>query len=294
METADGLEDATIIKDIPYAALSEKHKLDIYLPPDDSKPYPVIVWLHTGGFLAGDKDGSAPKARARVNMPRLAGAVCARGYALVSINFRLSGEATFPAVVHDVKAAVRWIRANAQKYDFNAEKIAAWGASSGGYLAAIMATSGGVAELEDLTLGNSDQSSRITAAVDWYGPIDFSLMDAQLSELGYEANVHDSTSPESKLMGASVAEVPEKCKTASPMSYVNSTNAPIYIQQGKADQTIPYQQSVMLAEKMSAAIGKKNVELELFEGQGHAGEIFFSLENINKAMDFLDRYMKSE
>jgi acetyl esterase/lipase len=280
------------IQDVPYATLSPAQKLDIYLPSRGKAPHPVIVWLHPGGFHSGDKDGSAVNPRARVDLRKLVVPAFARGYALVSVNFRLSDEAKFPAHVQDVKAAVRWIRANARQYGFNPDKIAAWGSSSGGYLAAIMATSDGVEELEDLSLGNPGQSSRVTAAVDWYGPIDFFLMDAQHLELGQEAHVHEPTSPESRFMGASVTTIPDKCRLSNPMTHVNPTNAPLYIQQGKADLTIPYLQSLYLAEKMAAAIGKENVVLELIENQGHAAEVFFSSENVNKMLDFLDRYMK--
>jgi acetyl esterase/lipase len=284
--------DITIIKDISYATQSNAQKLDIYMTATTRAPQPVIVWLHPGGFLSGDKDGSAAKERARVDIYRLAQHCIARNYAFISANYRLSGEAVFPALVYDVKAAIRWIRANAAKYKFNPDKIAAWGSSAGGYLSALLATAGDGKELEDLSMGNADQSSRITAAVDWYGPIDIFQMDAQLRQLGYEANVHDPHSPESKLMGASVALVPEKCKAASPMTYVKPGNAPIYIQQGKADTTIPYFQSANLAEKMAATIGKEHVVLDLIENVGHSAQVFFNTENINKMLDFLDRYMK--
>ena len=119
-----------------------------------------------------------------------------RGYSVVSANYRLSGEAAFPAAVHDVKAAVRWIRANAAGSGFNPDKIAAWGSSAGGYLSAMLRTTGGVGALEDLSLGNADQSSRVVAAVDWYRPVDFLTMDQQHAELGHEARVHEAGSPE--------------------------------------------------------------------------------------------------
>ena len=93
-------------------------------------------------------------------------------------------------------------------------------------------------------------------------------------------------------MGAPVRQVPDKCKAASPMTYVKPGNAPILIQQGKEDMIIPYPQSVMLAEQMSAAIGEENVIFELIDNVGHADHIFFTLENIHNVLDFLDKYMK--
>ena len=149
-----------------------------------------------------------------------------------------------------------------------------------------------IKELEDLSMGNPDQSSRVTAAVDWFGPTDFLQMDPQNIQLGREAHVHDPNSPESRLMGASVTLIPEKCKAATPMTYIRPGNAPIYIQHGTADPTIPYLQAMMLAEGMAVAIGKENVVLEIFENAGHAEAAFFTAENVNKILDFLDKYIK--
>lgn len=290
-QTAKSL-DITIIRDVPYATQSDAQKLDIYMLYKRDKPCPVIMWMHPGGFHEGDKDGSAIEPLARVNMIQLVQLMLERGYAVVSINYRLSDEAIFPALIYDVKAAIRWIRANAPKYNFNADKIVAWGSSAGGYLAAMLATTEDIKELEDLSMGNPDQSSRVTAAVDWFGPTDFLQMDPQNIQLGREAHVHDPNSPESRLMGASVTLIPEKCKAATPMTYIGLGNAPIYIQHGKADPTIPYLQAMMLAEGMAAAIGKENVVLELFENAGHAEAAFFTAENINKILDFLDKCIK--
>jgi len=282
----------TIIQDLAYASQSAAQKLDIYMLTGISNPRPVIIWIHPGGFIVGDKNGSAEFPLARVNMIALVQPMLERGYSVVSINYRLSVEAIFPALVYDVKAAVRWVRANATKYHFNPNKVAAWGSSSGGYLAAMLATSADIPELEDLSLGNSEFSSKVTAAIDWYGPTDFLTMDPQHIKLGQEAHVHEASSHESLLMGASVTSIPNKCKAASPMTYVKPGNAPIFIQHGTGDPVIPYFQSIDLAEKMAAAIGKENVGLELIESVGHADYVFFTEKNINKMLDFLDRYMK--
>ncbi|MBN2058860.1 MAG: alpha/beta hydrolase [Deltaproteobacteria bacterium] len=287
-----GSIDITIHRDIPYAIQSEAQKLDIYLIPKREKPCPVIMWIHPGGFHDGDKDGSANPPLAVVNMIRLIQPMLERGYAVVSINYRLSQEAVFPALIFDVKAAVRWIRANAADYNFHPEKIAAWGSSAGGYLAAMLATTNGVKELDDLSLGNQEQSGKVLAAVDWFGPTHFLHMDAQHEQLGQEADVHDPESPESRLMGAPVMTIPEKCDAASPVTYVNQDSSPVFIQQGTGDPVIPYPQSIMLAEKMAAAIGEENVSLELVKDAGHADPVFFSLENVHKVIDFIDRYMK--
>lgn len=134
--------------DIPYANLSPPQKLDLYLPDESDRPVPVIVAIHDGAFMGCDK------ADMQV-LPMLEG--LKRGYAVISINYRLSWEAKFPALVQDAKAAIRWIRANASRYHFNPDRIAAWGSSAGGYLTIMLGTSSGVRELEDLSLGNPAQ-----------------------------------------------------------------------------------------------------------------------------------------
>ena len=284
--------DLTLVKDVAYATRSEAQKLDIYLPARVDGPRPVILWIHPGGFHCGDKGGNASSPGAKFSILELVLPMLERGYSVVSTNYRLSGEAVFPAAVHDVKAAVRWIRTHASRYDFARDKIVAWGSSAGGYLATMLATTGGVEALEDLSMGNADPSSRIAAAVDWYGPVDFLLMDKHHAELGHEAHVHEAGSPESRFMGAPIFKVRERCQAATPMTYIGKDSAPLYIQQGKGDLIIPYPQSMMLAEKLSAAIGSEHVVLNLVEKVGHADWGFFKPGNIHKIIDFLDRYIR--
>jgi acetyl esterase/lipase len=287
---------SAVIKDLPYANQSEAQKLDIYLPSKGTQPYPVIVWIHPGGFFEGDKNGSgAVDPLARVDMKALVPPMLARGYAVVSINYRLSHEAQFPADVYDVKAAVRWVRANSSKYGFNPESVVSWGSSAGGHLSAFLAVSPGVKELEDLSMGNREESSHVVAAVDWYGNIDHLSMDQQTLQLGFKlwGGGHNSpTSPESKLMGEQITKIPGKCKLSSPVNYVKANHAPIYIQHGKADEVVPFLQSVMLVDKLKAADGPNELIFETFENAGHGNPIFFSKENINKLLDFLDKYTK--
>ena len=147
--------------DIPYANLSSAEKLDVYLPNAGTGPFPVIVAIHGGAFMMGDKaDGQLTPMLEGLN----------RGYAVVSVNYRLSSEAAAPAQINDVKAAIRWVRANAAQCNLDPDRIAAWGGSAGGYLAALAGTSGDVAALEDLSQGNPGQSSRVQAVVDLVRP----------------------------------------------------------------------------------------------------------------------------
>jgi len=136
-----------------------------------------------------------------------------RGYAVVAINYRLSGEARFPALVHDAKAAVRWIRANAQRYHFDPDRIAAWGGSAGGYWPRCWEPPRG-SELEDLSLGNPDRPSHVQAVVAWFGPTDFLAMDEQLADSGLPSppgmEHNGANSPESLLLGQKITDIPER------------------------------------------------------------------------------------
>jgi acetyl esterase/lipase len=271
--------------DVPYATESQAQKLDVYLPDEGDGPFPVILSIHGGAFKAGDKaDGQV--------IPMLEG--IKRGYAVVSVNYRLSQEAIFPAQIYDIKAAVRWIRANAKQYRFNPDRIAAWGGSAGGHLSALLGTSGDVKELEDLSMGNTEYSSRVQAIVDWFGPTDFLKMDEQLNESKVKnPQVHSiPDSPESELIGKNIEDAPELVREANPETYITTDDPPFFIQHGQIDNLVPYQQSVNLASKLSAMIGKEKVTLELFPDSGHGGPAFNDEQNLNKIFVFLDQYMK--
>jgi acetyl esterase/lipase len=269
------------IYDVSYAVQSEAQKLDIYLPETGPGPYPVIVFFHPGGFTEGDKDMIKP----------LAGAILARKYAVVSVNYRLADEALFPAQIFDAKAAIRWVRANAGKYNFDPHKVVSWGISAGSTLAALLGTSGGIKELEDLSMGNASESGRVDAVVSLYGPMDFHTLESQHLQSGHKPLQDSDASGETLMMGGSINEVPEKYRAASPATYVNHECPPFYIQHGKSDEVIPYLQSVLFAGALEKAIGKDQVELKLIENAGHFDRIQTSLENTNAALDFLDKHL---
>jgi hypothetical protein len=145
-----------------------------------------------------------------------------RGYAVVTLNYRLSWEATFPALVQDVQAAVRWVRGNTGWYYFDPERIAAWRGSAGGYLSTMLGVYDDITELEDLSLGNSDQPSHVQAVVDWFGPINFLKMDEQLAVGCQRSGPMEGTehsgenSPESWLLGSRITDILERVKAANP------------------------------------------------------------------------------
>lgn len=270
--------------DIAYASISPAQKLDIYLPDEGDGPFPVIISIHGGAFMFGDK------ADEQLN-PMLKG--LNHGYAIVSINYRMSGEAIFPANINDVKAAIRWIKANAAEYKFSPKRIALWGGSAGANLAALAGTSGDVKELEDMSMGNANQSSRVMAVVDWFGPTNFLLMDEQLKETGNgKPDKSEANSPLSKVLGQKITEIPEKVKMANPESYITSDDPPFLIQHGTKDPIVPTQQSINFAKKLETVLGKEKVTLVLLEGSKHGGPAFQTPENLKLVVAFLDAYLK--
>jgi acetyl esterase/lipase len=269
------------LSDIAYADLSSAQKMDIYIP-EGTGPFPVVVLIHGGAFKMGDKGMEASNAAALV----------AKGIAAASINYRLSGEAKYPAQIEDCKAAVRFLRANAAKYNLNPDKIGSWGASAGGNLSSLLGTTSGIAELEGASLGNAEFSSKVIASVDWFGPINFLTMDAEASALDFTINTNSASSPESQLIGAAVQTVPEKVAKANAANYITTDDAAFFIQVGSMDRNIPYTQSLNLYNALKPVKGTENVTYELLEGAGHGGSQFSSAANLAKVVAFFEKYLK--
>jgi len=220
-----------------------------------------------------------------------------RGYALASVNYRLSGEATWPAAVNDIKAAIKFLRANAAKYNLDPDKFATWGGSAGGNLSAMASVSEGVASLADPALGNVGVSDAVQAAVDWFGPIYFSTMDEEFAALGQSGSMgatNSANSAESKYLGKLVGspEAQALVEASSPLSYITRDDPPMYIQHGTSDRNIPITQSENFAKKLAAAIGAEKVIFEKIVGAEHGGSQFNSAENADKILDFLDKALK--
>jgi acetyl esterase/lipase len=214
-----------------------------------------------------------------------------KGFAVVALNYRMSGEAKFPALVHDAKAAVRWIRGNAGKYGFNSDRLVAWGGSAGGYLASMLAVSAGYDYLDDLSLGFSYCSSSVQAAVVWYGPVNFLKMDEQLMESGLtpplEMRHNGRNSPESLLFGATITDIPEQVKAGNPETYITDSFPPILLQHGRIDPIVPVQQSIGFFEKLKEKAKDDRVILEIIENAEHADPAFETQENIERVFRFL-------
>jgi len=269
--------------DLAYASASAAQKLDLYLP-SGSGPFALIIYVHGGGFRMGDK--KLPVTRG------IRDQLLSRGYALASLNYRLSGEAKFPAAIQDVKAAVRWLRAHAQEYNLDPARFGAWGDSAGANLVSLLGTSCGASELEGVELGNPDQSSCVQAVVDFYGPIDFLQMDQQFSGTDCPVNHNRPNSAESQYVGGPIQQNQALAKQADPITYVSSDDPPFLIQHGTKDCTVPPQQSQLLYDALTPAIGAENLTLTYLDGAEHGDAQFVSPSNLKVVIDFLDKYLK--
>ncbi len=263
-------EGVQILKDLPYVEGGHKrNRLNLYLPEKAEGRLPVVVWIHGGGWTGGNKEGSP------------AVPLAAQGYAVASINYRFSQHAVFPAQIEDCKAAIRWLRASAAKYHLDPDHIGVWGGSAGGHLVALLGTTGGVKDLEG-SGGNLDQSSRVQAVVDWYGPADFLSWDPNFNK-----NVYGLVKA---LIGGSPQENREKALRASPVTYVDKDAAPFLILHGDKDNVVPLGQSQELAEALKKA--GVEVRLEIVKGSGHGGPAFLSPENRKLIEDFFAKHLK--
>jgi len=270
--------------DLPYASLSPTQKLDIYLPNKGNGPFPVILHIHGGAFEIGDKGDIQVQPYFKA---------LSHGYAVVSVNYRLSGEAIFPAGLQDIKASIRWLRANSKTYHLDGDRMAACGSSAGGNYAAMVSLTASVAEFDDPCLGNMEYPCHVQAAVDMFGPTDFLKMDAQLAENGFGPGDHgEADSPESKYLGAKITDVPLKVVLANPMTYIHEHMPPILIQHGRLDTLVPVQQSMIFVEKLEKYVSPDRFEFDIIEGVGHADPLFETDENMNRVIAFLDKYLK--
>jgi acetyl esterase/lipase len=264
------ISHADVLRDLEYAVVDGiSLRLDLYLPSvQPTKPLPLVVWIHGGGWRSGSKD--------RTNAPRVLG----ESTIVASIDYRLTDQATFPAQIHDCKAAIRWLRAHAAEYDIDSDRIGVWGSSAGGHLAALLGTSGNVPELEGTVGDHLDQSSAVQAVCDFYGPTDLLAMTDQASAMNHA----NADSPEGRLLGGSVADLPELAALASPITHVDPSDPPFLIVHGDADPTVPYLQSVAFHSALAAA--GVDASLLLVGRAGHGG---FPPEVIAFVAAFFDR-----
>lgn len=254
----------TVERDLVYATRGDRPmKLDLYRPEKIDGPLPVVVWVHGGGW----KNGSKNRCPATWLVPH--------GFAVASIEYRLTDVAQWPAQMDDCRDAVRWLRSNAKEYSLDGESIGAWGSSAGGHLVALMGTLP--------TPDDEKVSSRVQAVCDWYGPSDLLTMPPNLAPTR-------ATSNGAKLLGKTVIEVPELAKQVSAFHQVSKDDAPFLIVHGDKDPGVPLEQSTKLHEKLTAA-GVPST-LHVVKGAGHGGKGFQTDEVRGLVREFFETNLR--
>lgn len=272
------------IADVVYATVDGPDgdkidlKLDLYVPEkvaEGERARPLVIWIHGGGWQGGSKD-RCPASR-----------LVLEGYTVASIQYRLTDVAPWPAQIQDCKGAVRWLRANAAKYGIDGERIAAWGSSAGGHLAAMLGLTN---PKDDLVLegdvgGNATESSSVQAVINWFGPADLVKLVEGIDDEG-----DGEAGPMMKLVGGKLSEHMHTLKQASPVTYASKDDAPMLIMHGTLDRLVPLEQSVMLRDALQACGAR--VELVEKAGSGHGSGEFMRLATLQQVKQFLDVHLK--
>lgn len=260
--------------DIDYAGDDEVfHKLDIYLPKVEKETYPVVIHVYGSAWFSNNSKGMA-------DLGTIVNALLDAGYAVVTPNHRSSSDAKFPAQIEDIKAVVRFVRANADKYRFDTDFVATSGFSSGAHLASLAATSYGEAQLEGTVGGNLDYDSYVDAACCWSGPTDLNYMSCGRAEDTWNHG------PEEAVMGFPFKGNEEAFRALNATTYIDRNDPPVIIFHGTADNVVPSCQGVHFYELLDKA--GVDTELYMVEGGGH-GMGMYDAKNLKKMVDFLDR-----
>lgn len=273
--SADDRFEIQVSRDIEFAKVdSHSLKLDLYLPVGATSP-PLVVWVHGGAWRAGSKN----------SMPL--GELVRRGFAIASVDYRLSPVAKFPAQVHDCKAAIRFLRANAKRYGYEASKIGIAGSSAGGHLVAEIGVTNGHSKLEGTVGEHPDQSSSVQAIVDYYGPTNFLTILKQSTPHGLSVRVPALQ----LLLGSQPEENQALAKLASPVFHVDKDDPPLLMIHGDQDPQVPINQSHELHSRYKE-VGLP-VQLEVIHGGAHGGPKFYDDARIELVERFFAKHLGS-
>lgn len=261
-------KDVEIIKNLEYSYVDNTHLLlDLYIPKSiNNKPLPIVVWIHGGGWQNGDKNDSP-----LIDLTRY-------GFAIASIDYRLSGQAKFPAQIEDVMEAVSWLRTNAKKYNLNPKFIGAFGHSAGGHLAALLGTSG-------------EEGSKIQAVCDLCGPTDFTKVFGTTNKEGQK--YIDYENAVINLIGGKPEEHIEKVKAANPINHITNQAPPFLLIHGNKDMVVPYSQSMILFD----ALITKGLKAEIIIAENQDHGLDFEADNkklVVKIVKFFRKYLREQ
>jgi acetyl esterase/lipase len=273
-EAARGADEIKVARNVEYARVGDVSlRLDLYVPVGAPSP-PVVVWVHGGAWRSGSKD----------KPPLLP--LTQRGYALASIDYRLSPVARFPAQAHDIKAAIRYLRTTAKEHGIGADQIAISGGSAGGHLAALVGVTNGVKELEGDIGAHRDQSADVQAIIVFYGASNLTSILAQSTPYGLNMRVPALE----LLLGGQPDSKVELAKLASPVFHVDKSDPPLLIYHGDQDPQMPFEQARELVRAY-----KENglpVTFEAVIGGKHGGELFYTPEQMKQVGEFLDPILR--
>ncbi len=269
--------------DLHYGSYKDKHLLlDIYMPMHSAspgKPAPLIIVTHGGGWQIGSKEVIEPGVFYLLK----------HGYAIASINYSYSTEAIWPVQGEQVKGAVRWLRANATKYNLDPGRFASFGGSAGGQLSSFLGTTNGMTRYDSELYGNMNEASNVQASVAWYAPTDF-FLDYEFSLLNLlflDGNKANPGSSFGKLLGGSVNSKKKLAADASPIAHISrDTTVPFLLMHGEADRMVPAGHSVAFDEKLKS-FGIRS-ELYVYKNYLHADMRFMTDENMAKVLKFLN------
>lgn len=265
----------TVHRNLRYGRHGDANLLDLYLPSKTGAPVPLILWIHGGGWKTGAKE------------PWPAICLVDKGFAVAAINYRLTDEAIFPAQIHDCKAAVRSLRASAQKYNLDPDHFGAWGSSAGGHLAALLGTSAEIPELEG-TQKKYATSSRVQAVCDWCGPTDLEKFSPfQASFPGEPPDCPERIV--TKLLGGPVGRRQALALRANPITYASAKTPPFLIMHGDRDELVPFDQSRLLETALRQAGAK--VEFRAIPGARH--EMFNGHDSLRAVERFFDQALRT-
>jgi acetyl esterase/lipase len=278
---------AQVISDVAYAPAQPEggigHLLDLYLPAGRDKPVPLIIWSGGTGWMT-DYGNSTTSGVARMFNPH--------GYAVAGVNIRSSSQATFPAQLSDMKAAIRFLRANAKRFHLDAERFGVAGDSSGGWAAVMAAVTGDEPDLEG-DVGVHGPSSRVQAAAAFYTPTDFLQIDEHLPGCLPSDNPTSwgpcASSPRSALsllLGCPIQSCPDAVAAANPIGYVGTDDPPLLLLHGQRDTAVPWQQSLVLFQAVQQASGRAQLVLLPHGEHGQANE-FLTDPSVNAGAQLL-------
>ena len=280
--------------DVPYATQDPRQVVDIWLPEEGEGPFPLLVFVHGGGWVSGDK---------RENTMPIVFKAMSQGYALACVEDRLAPDSLWPSALYDVHCAIRFLRAHAQDYRLKTDKIAIMGNSAGAHLANMVAALGGRSILKGEELGYANEDDSVQCLISVYAPTDIARIDQDdwscISNFDKvngnyvveDEGIDDLTKPHNTMLGYPARLNPAAAASAGPVNFITADFPPAYFLHGLSDQIVPYTQSVSMWRKVNDVCGEARAKIELFPGCLHGDPAMKTDAVMNRILDFIDEHI---